>query len=211
MKKIVLVSLICMTCFVTYAQPQLGLVVGPSISMNQVKYKSDPTLDISKDGSKIRFKFGLEADFELTEKYSFSTGLFFAPKRAGFTVSPTDGSASFTEEYKIHYLQLPVTLKLFTQEIQPDLKAYFQLGFKGEIKIFDEPFREEYTLVDEFQFFDCSFTGGVGVEYGAGVNTVLYGGIFYDRGLVDVVKSSSASSSLVNKMSMLDLKIGLKF
>ena len=100
---------------------------------------------------------GLEADFALTETYSFNTGLIFAPKRAGFSINPTDGSPSVTEDYKVHYLQIPVTLKLFTSEIQPDIKAFFQLGFKGEIKLFDEPFNENYTLIDEFQPFDCSF------------------------------------------------------
>ncbi|MEO9965963.1 MAG: porin family protein [Reichenbachiella sp.] len=211
MKNIVLATLLFLISFGIYAQPQLGLVVGPSISMNRVKYKSDPLLDITNDGSKLKFKFGLEADFLLSENYAFNTALIFAPKRAGYTITPTDGSGSFTEEYKVHYLQIPVTIKLFTSEIQPDIKAFFQLGFKGEIKLFDEPFREEYTLIEEFHMFDCSFTGGFGVEYGAGVNTVFYGGIFYDRGLVDIVKSSLAPNTLTTKMDMLDLKIGLKF
>lgn len=211
MKKIVLASLLILTSFLSYAQPQLGLVVGPSISMNRVKYSSDPSLDISNDGSKLKFKFGLEADFMLSETYAFSTALIFAPKRAGFTIVPTDGSPQYTEDYKVHYLQIPVTLKLFTSEIQPDIKAFFQLGFKGEIKLFDEPFDEDYALIEDFHLFDCSFTGGVGIEYGAGVNTVFYGGIFYDRGLVDIVKSSTASNPLAAKMDMLDLKIGLKF
>ncbi|MEO9803510.1 MAG: porin family protein [Reichenbachiella sp.] len=211
MKKIVLASFLILVSFFIHAQPQLGLVVGPSISMNRVKYKADPAVDLTNDGSKLKFKFGLEADFMLSETYAFSTGLIFAPKRAGYTIQPTDGSAESTEDYKVHYLQIPLTLKLFTTEIQPDIKAFFQLGFKGEVKLFDEPFEEDYGLIEEFHVLDCSFTGGVGVEYGAGVNTVFYGGIFYDRGLVDIVKSSSADNTLTTKMDMLDLKIGLKF
>ena len=211
MKKIILASLLISLSFLTYAQPNIGLVVGPSISMNRVKYIDDANLDYSNDGSALRFRFGLEADFMLSETYAFSTGLLFAPKRAGFTITPLNGSAQSTEDYKVHYLQLPVTLKLFTTEIQPDLKLFFQLGFKGEIKLFDEAFEEDYVLIEKFHLFDCSFTGGVGVEYGAGVNTVFYGGIFYDRGLVDIVKSSNADNALTTKMHSLDLKLGLKF
>ncbi|WP_422360751.1 porin family protein [Reichenbachiella sp.] len=210
MKKIILASLLIVVSFFTYAQPKLGLVVGTGISMNRVKYVDDSFGDIVKDGSAVKVKFGLEADFMMSETYAFSTGLIFAPKRAGYTVQPAAGAA-YTEDYKVHYLQLPVTLKLFTSELQPDLKAFFQIGFKGEIKLFSEPFEEDYTLIDEFRFFDCSFTGGVGVEYGAGVNTLIYGGIFYDRGLVNIVKSTEATNDLTTKMDMLDLRVGLKF
>ena len=210
MKKIILAFSFILVSFFAFAQPNLGLVVGTGVSMNKVKYVQDASQDILNDGSAVKFKFGLEADFMLSENYAFSTGLIFSPKRAGYTIQPI-GGATYTEDYKVHYLQLPVTLKLFTSELQPDLKAFFQLGFKGEIKLFDEPIKEEYTLIDEFKFYDCSFTAGVGVEYGAGVNTVLYGGIFYDHGLVDIVKSSQASNTLITKMKMLDLRVGLKF
>ncbi|SMD35155.1 Outer membrane protein beta-barrel domain-containing protein [Reichenbachiella faecimaris] len=211
MKKIVPALLLVSIAFLGYAQPKLGLIVGPSLSMNQVKYIDDGNFDYSNDGAAFKFRFGLEADFMLSETYAFSTGAIFAPKRAGFSINPTDGSAPSTQDYKVHYLQLPVTLKLFTSEIQPDLKLFFQLGFKGEIKLFDEPFKEDYDLIEKFHLFDCSFTGGVGVEYGAGINTVLFGGIFYDRGLVNIVKSSIADNSLTSKMHTLDLKLGLKF
>lgn len=211
MKKIAPVLLLMSFAFLGFAQPKLGLVVGPSISMNQVKYVDDANFNYDNDGSAFKFRFGLEADFMLSETYAFSTGAIFAPKRAGFTVDPLDGSPSSTQDYKVHYLQLPVTLKLFTSEIQPDLKLYFQLGFKGEIKLFDEPFEEDYDLVEKFHLFDCSFTGGVGLEYGAGVNTILYGGLFYDRGLVNIVKSSMTENKLTAKMHTLDLKVGLKF
>ncbi|UXX80281.1 PorT family protein [Reichenbachiella carrageenanivorans] len=210
MKKIILVSAVILVSIVSYAQPKLSLMVAPSISMNRVVYVEDATGDITNDGSKMKFKFGLEADFMLSETYAFSTGLIFAPKRAGFTVEPV-GASPYTEDYKVHYLQLPMTLKLFTSEIQPDLKAFFQIGFKGEIKLHDEAYEDDYVLIEKFHLFDCSFTGGVGVEYGAGINTILYGGIFYDRGLVDIVKSSKADGPLITKMDMLDLKIGLKF
>ncbi|MDW3208659.1 MAG: porin family protein [Reichenbachiella sp.] len=210
MKKIILASFLIVVSFFTYAQPKLGLMVGTGISMNRVKYVDDSFGDITKDGSAFKFKFGLEADFMVSETYAFSTGLIFAPKRAGYTIHP-EGGTPYTEDYKVHYLQLPVTLKLFTSELQPDLKAFFQIGFKGEIKLFNEPFEEDYTLIDEFRFFDCSFTGGVGVEYGAGVNTIIYGGIFYDRGLVNIVKSTIATNDLTTKMDMLDLRVGLKF
>lgn len=210
MKKIISTFLLVLISFLVYAQPRIGLILGPSVSMNRVKYKTDAIRDITEDGAALRFKFGLEADFMVSDTYAFSTGVVFAPKRAGYTIKSTNGSES-KEDYKVHYIQLPITLKLFTSEIQPDIKAFFQLGFKGEVKIFDEPFSESYEFIEDFRLFDCSFTGGIGVEYGAGVNTILYGGIFYDRGLVNIVKSSEATAPLVTKMDMLDLKFGLKF
>ena len=194
----------------SYAQPKIGLTFAPGVSLNRVKYKSaDTDIDVSKFESAFRFKFGLEADFMLTETYAFSTGIFYAPKRLGLT--HTVGSITTTEEYRIQYVQIPITMKLYTSEIQPDIKAFFHLGFLFEIKAFDEPYNESYTLVDEFEFFDVAFQFGMGIEYGAGVNSILYAGLYYDRGLVNVVKRSTTPEDIVAKIDMLNLRLGIKF
>ena len=211
MKKFLFASLLVTLSFVTYAQPKIGLTFAPGISMNRVKYSSTTDV-IDKYGSRMKMSFGLEADFKLTDSYAFSTGLIFTPKRVGFKIAKANTS-TIREVYNMQYLQLPISLKLYTTEIQPDLRPFFHIGFLAEVKVFDEPNRPTYDLVDDFKFYDASFLGGMGVEYGAGVNTVLYLGLYYSRGLVNIVKSTTdpADDILVAKMDAFNVRLGIKF
>ncbi|MGL1888462.1 MAG: PorT family protein [Reichenbachiella sp.] len=215
-KTLTLIALLLITSF-SYAQPKIGLTVSPGFSMSRVKYDSDTGENIKDGDPAFRVKFGLEFDFPLTENYAFSTGLIFAPKRATIQASSFNQATSEivnqTEEYKVQYLQIPLSLKLFTSEIQPDLKLYFQLGFTGEILLYNEPLDQDYVLVEDFRFFDFSFTGGAGVEYGAGVNSTLYAGVFYDRGLVNIVSEQhpDINNDLAVFMDNISLRVGIKF
>ena len=208
MKKLSISAVLIMLAFSSLAQVKIGLVVAPGFSSNRVKFQEDT---IGNDGSEFRTKFGLEFDFQASDNYAFSTGLIFAPKRVGISV---DGpNESFKEEYKVQYLQIPATLKLFTNEVQPDLKVYFQLGFMGEILLYTEALDNNSPLIEDFRFYDFSFTGGAGVEYGAGVNTIIYGGIFYDHGLANIVsdQAPSVNGDLTVRTRFTSLKVGLKF
>ncbi len=206
MKKLSITSLLFIFAFTGLAQVKIGLMVAPGFSTNRVKFDED---SITNDGSAFRSKFGLEFDFPMADNYSFSSGIIFAPKRVGVTVN--GASESYKEEYRVQYIQIPATLKLFTSEVQPDLKVYFQLGFLGEIMVFNEALDNDYTLIEDFRFYDFSFTGGAGVEYGAGVNTVIYGGIFYDHGLANIVADHTAVGKLTVRTRFTSLKVGLKF
>lgn len=198
-------------------QPKIGLTVSPGFSFTRTKYLPSDDTQIDKGEQAFRAKFGLEFDFPLTNNYSFSTGLIYAPKKVSVKASQFDETTTSimnqSEEYKAQYLQIPLTLKLFTSEIQPDLRVFFQLGFMGEILLYDEPMDRDNVLVDDFKFFDVSFTGGAGLEFGPEINSQLYGGIFYDRGLVNIIKdqNSDISDDLAVRMDMIHLKLGIKF
>lgn len=212
MKKYILFSLLSVIALGAVAQPKVGLTFGPSLSLSRVKFKADDG-DITNDGSAARFRFGLELDLPVgaSESYVFSTGLIYTPKRAGFRIEDPAGNVT-KEDYRLQYLQLPLTLKLYVREIQPDLTAYFQLGFLAEFKLFSEPIEDDFTLIKQFRFFDTSFVFGAGVEYGAGVSSVIYGGLFYNRGLMNIVQTTQgAGAELTSKLDMLGLQVGLKF
>lgn len=190
------------------AQTRIGLMGAPVFSYGRPEH---PEEYVKNTGSKTLIRFGLEFDFMMSDSYAFSTGLIYSPERLSITYN--DGTTSFDEAYKVQYLQIPVTLKLFTSELQPDLKAYFQIGFIGEILLNNEPLDNDYYLIEDFKFYDFSFTGGAGIEYGPGVNTIIYGGVFYDHGLVNIVKTTSdlANGNISAKMSAFSIKVGLKF
>ena len=211
MKKYGLLALILISAIGAFAQPRLGLTFAPSLATNRVKFASDQG-DITNNGAAIRFKFGLEADFALTDTYAFSTGLIYAPKRAGFTITPNNGT-EVKEVYKSQYLQIPATVKLYTSEFLPDVTGYFQIGILAEFKVFSEPLEDTYTLVQKFKPFDTSFVFGLGAEYDAGVSSILYAALVYNRGLINAVSETdpSITESLASRQDMFGLQFGLKF
>ncbi|MDP4680477.1 MAG: PorT family protein [Cyclobacteriaceae bacterium] len=147
MNRLMLFILCLVLGVVAQAQPKIGLTFSPSVSLNTVSFKSDLG-DITNDGAGLRFKLGMEAEFDITDTYAFSTGLIYAPKRVGFTIVP-DGEPASSETYKSQYLQIPLTLKLYTSEVVQDVKGFFQLGFLAEVKIFSEAQNDTYTLVEK--------------------------------------------------------------
>lgn len=219
MRKIALLVALFVISIGAFAQSKLGLKFSPSISSNRVSL-IDSIHDVTGAGSALKFSLGLIYDHEITETYYFSTGLIFVPKQVAFNAgvekehqSDTSYAGNSFEEYRLNYLQIPLSLKLFTNEIQPDTRIYFQVGLAPEIKIFDEPKNEDYNLVKDFRNLDATVLFGVGGEYRAGINTTLFGGVTYQRGLANVIKSESYGfqNDLIIRNSIFSFDFGIKF
>ncbi|MEM0939620.1 MAG: porin family protein [Bacteroidota bacterium] len=191
-------------CVILSAQTKLGLKLSPVIASNRVTNDAQ-TLD--NDGSVLRLSVGLVVDKPLSDSYFLSTGLIYIPKRAAFR---TDSATS--EEYTLQYLQIPTTLKLFTNEIAPDVKVYFQVGGALEIKVFDEADEPDFNTVEKFNTADFSVIVGSGVEYRAGINTTIFGGISYQRGLANTVNETIAGADdLKIRNTLVSIDLGVKF
>lgn len=188
------------------AQTKLGLKIAPVVSSNRA---TNDSLSVESDGSKMKVSIGLIVDKPLTETYYLSTGLIYVPKRVAFRFADP---ALEDEEYNLQYLQIPLTLKLFTNEISPDVKAFFQVGAGLEFKVYEEKQDPLYVAVNEFNAMDLSVILGTGVEYRAGINTTLFGGISYQRGLTNVVSEPNIlNEDLQLRTTIFSIDIGVKF
>ncbi len=204
MKKF-LFSLLILLSVGSMAQVKLGLKLAPVISSNRAK---NDLQTVENDGSKMKFSIGLVADKTLSDTYFLSSGLIYLPKRIAFRNA--DGTVE--EEYKLQYLQIPATLKLFTNELAPDLKAYLQVGSALEIKVFDEAEDPSFVNVEKFTPIDIPVILGAGIEYRAGINTTLFGGFSYQRGLINAVNEASAAfEDLQLRSTIFSIDFGVKF
>ncbi|MEM6737293.1 MAG: porin family protein [Bacteroidota bacterium] len=186
------------------AQTKLGLKLSPVIASNRV---TNDAQTLENDGSVLKLSVGLVVDKPLSDSYFLSTGLIYIPKRAAFR---TNSAAS--EEYTLQYLQIPTTLKLFTNEIAPDVKVYFQVGGALEIKVFDEADEPNFNTVEKFNTADFSVIVGSGVEYRAGINTTIFGGISYQRGLANTVNETiGGADDLKIRNTIVSIDLGVKF
>lgn len=206
----ILIFVIAFQC--SFGQIKLGLKFSPLLSVNQVELLSD-TLDMENASSTARFSLGLIVDKPFSDTYYFSTGLIIMPKRIGINITPEGGGTTPNtfEAYNLQYLQVPVTLKLYTNEIQPDLSIYFQVGGAFEIKVDDRPKDEDYIIIEKFSAFDASAMLGAGAEYRIGINTILFGGFSYQQGLINVVSEARNDLDLNIKNSVITLDLGIKF
>ena len=187
------------------AQVKLGLKLAPVVTANRAK---NDAKTVENDGSKMKFSIGLIADKPLSETYFLSSGLIYLPKRMAFQ----NADGTIEDEYKLQYLQIPVTLKLFTNEIAPDLKGYLQVGSALEIMVFNEDLDTNSTI-EKFTPIDIPVILGAGIEFRAGINTTLFGGFSYQRGLVNAVNEAAVAEveGLQLRSTVFSIDLGVKF
>lgn len=225
MKKVLLTVAALALAPAAFAQVEIGLKISPSISY--LRTDSPSATSFSSESSKFSFGGGIFMDYFFGENYAFNTGLFLTGK--GGTISYTDrsGSVSARIEQKIamQYLEVPLTVKLFTNEVAPDTRIYFQVGGSLAIPVqtringqknYIDPFNSnsESTAGSHVFDVDANIIGGVGAEYQLGQSTKFLAGLSYHHGLIDTDRyfEKSRNFDSVNiKNSIFSLDLGLKF
>ena len=192
---------------IDFSRIKLGLQVSPTLSFNRVDDES-ADVNFSSDGVGGRMIGGAVLDYMLTDNYFISSGLFFVPKRVGVRNDVSEAR----DRYKLHYLQIPATMKLFTNEVALDTRIYFQAGFTLDIKLLEDNISETVEYVEDFGFVDSSLLLAAGAEYRYGYNTIFFGGFSYRRGLANVVRNEfTPVRDIVVKNDLFSLDLGIKF
>jgi len=179
---------------------RLGLTASPNIG-----WISLDTRGVNSDGNRIGFRYGVIADFGFTENYAFSTGLFLnhtGGKISFPTSTVSDGNTSIgsTEsEIKLQYLDLPLTLKLRTNEIGY-ITYYGQIGFdlsinigaKADANVKDSNGNTLFTtdnekITGDINLFKLGLHVGAGAEYNLSGNTSILVGLSYHNGFTNIM------------------------
>ncbi|RSK49302.1 porin family protein [Hymenobacter rigui] len=207
------------------AQVEIGLKVSPSIT--HLRTDSPSTYGFENQKSKVGIGGGIIVDYFFGQNYAFSTGLELTGK--GGTISyfdPNRGANGQRVEQKIglQYLQIPVTVKLFTNDIATDTKLYFQLGgslnaaiagrINGDKRYTDASTGQETKAAKHVIIPDAALRGGFGVEYQLGQNTKLLAGLSYHRGLFNIDNYFGDERNFKEvelKNSEFALDLGIKF
>ncbi len=140
MKKSAVLFLVMFLSVTGFAQVKLGLRLAPGLAVNSVI--GDDRFDAAEpNGASVRFSAGPIADFFFADNYAISTGLWYTVKRASFRVP----NGSLTEDpvgalgnqtiYNLQTIQVPLTVKLYTNVVAPDFRVYFLLGGSFDAKL----------------------------------------------------------------------------
>jgi hypothetical protein len=238
--KAFLISFLLLSSFVVLAQDKafrLGIRFAPSVSTNRITdVNENDSLDFETNGAGVRFSAGLSGDFYFSKRYAFHTGLWYTSSRSGVKYSGTRSfkGASGKSIHNLQYVQIPVAIKLYTDEIATDMKLYFVLGGTTSIKISEKekqwsksdgsgaggkPDVQKAPSGKSYGFGDIGLLLGIGVEYQMGESTTLFGGISYNRGLLDIASrkgplyfnGKDASDHYQVNVNLISLEAGIKF
>ncbi len=229
MKKIILTIAALAVAPAAFAQVEIGLKVSPSISY--LRTDSPSTTSFQSESSKFSFGGGIFMDYFFGENYAFNTGLFLTGK--GGTISYQEPQLlgggitrpRVSQKIAVQYLEIPATIKLFTNEIAPATRVYFQVGssvaFPVSTRINGDKFYTDaydsnnQTDASKHVFaVDANLIGGLGVEYQLGKSTKVLTGLSYHHGLVDLdryFEKNRGFSDVNIKNSVFALDLGLKF
>lgn len=216
MKKIALVAFLCMLSSGAFAQFEIGLRVAPALAGN--RFIAESRHNMEKTSMHARFGVGLLVDYFFTQNYALSTGINYTSKGSGIRYSPTQNAGQVTDRFSLQYVEIPVMMKMYTNEVAPDVKVYFHLGpsinTNISAKVNDEKLINGEKATKRFNLFEVSGVLGTGVEYQLGQTTRVFGGLAYHRGLTNIdnyYKDALGDKNISIRSDSFVLDLGLKF
>lgn len=209
-----------------YARPthliEMGVRFAPGLNINTAE-GSGAYAGFQPNGTGVRISVGPTLDyFFFKDRYAFSSGLFYTIKRSGFQMPGNfgvaqTGSGPYKEStYNLQYLQLPVSVKLFANNIAPSMRVYIQTGGLLSLKLAEralEPDRNGLYLAEsggdrrQYGFGDIDLLLGAGIQYRINPVNAVNIGLSYQRGLLDVARGGQ----LLSKNRVVSLDLGFKF
>ncbi|WP_230407249.1 porin family protein [Pontibacter cellulosilyticus] len=222
MKKITFLVLFLLAGFTSMAQVEIGLMVSPTIS--SPRFIAEDKYNFENEGSKLGLGVGVVADYFFAQNYAFSTGLIYRSKGGEISyryVRDENGSTITTQgqdDNSLQYIELPVSLKLFTNEVAPGTILYFQVGgslnTRVSANVNDEKVINGEKVSKRFSIFEADAILGGGAEFQMGESTKLFAGLTYHRGLSNVddfYRDVLVDKNIGIKNNGFSLDVGVKF
>jgi len=224
MKRLLIVVLIAV-CSIAQAQVDRSLHFGLKAAPSLAWLRSD-TKGYDSNGSKFGFSYGLITEFNFADNYAFATGIDITYRGGKFKSVESESikdmnnldsiviTTSTSSSYTIQYIELPITLKLKTNEIgyltyflqagvAPGINIRARKSFTADIQTTpvggstasSSAEGDKIDVQDDINRFNLSMIIGGGVEYTLSGHTVFLGGIQFNNGFLDVFDNDAKVNS----------------
>lgn len=182
--------LFCLIINTAHAQKsdfRFGLKAMPTL----VWLKSD-TKGIENDGSKLTFSWGFLAEYYFADNYAIATGVELVSRGGKFRIPDT---TSTQIDYKLKYIDLPITIKMRTNEIGY-MRYFGQFGFtpgvnisaKADVKT-NSITENDIDVKSDVVPVNVGLYIALGTEYSFGGNTSLVISVAFNNGFIDIADS----------------------
>ncbi|MBC7488059.1 MAG: PorT family protein [Cytophagaceae bacterium] len=219
MKKTGLLFIFCLLTFNAFSQVKFSLKLSPAVALTRVTDKENALPDASSNGAGGAFVGGAALDFFITDNLAFNLGLNYVATQVN--AKYYGGGSEYSFKRSVQYVQVPVTLKAFTNEIATDMQLYFQLGPTMNFKI-SEKLKSKggnFDLDDDdhkiISPVDVGLYFGAGVLYKVGESNALFAGFYYNRGLTNVTLTNTDNGKYSDwsktHMDLIGLEAGIRF
>lgn len=204
---------------------EMSFRFAPSFSYNTAE-GAGAYSQFQTNGVGIRLSVGPSLDyFFFKDRYAFSSGLWYTIKRSSFIIPASFGQDVFRpgqspseSVYNLQYLQIPLTVKMYANEIGPSLRGYIQCGGLLDVKLAEKPLDQttnplyKYATSGgsyqrQYGFADVGVLLGAGVQYKINSVNALNLGLSYQRGLISV----SRADALESRNNTVAIEMGFKF
>ena len=213
-----------------------GVRFGLKLSPNMGIVKPE-TKGIDGNGTGLGYTFGLMTEFPIgtNGNYRFATGLnlnnIVGKWKESYSYYDVGGTTLKTKELeteaKLQYIELPLTIKLMTNEIGY-MRYYAVVGAGNAFNIKakasqvvptqvgtlnDEPIVSEFTelkdedLQDDIMLYKASLIVGAGMEYNFSGSTSLLVGLTYNNGFTNILDIEGQKA----KAHYFELTVGVFF
>lgn len=222
MKKLTILVVFLLSGYASMAQIEIGLMLSPTISGN--RFIAEDKYNFEKESSKLHLGVGVVADYFFSKNYAFSSGLIYRSKGSEITYTYTreeNGSSVTTngkDDISLQYIELPLSLKLFTNEVAPGTLVYFQVGGSLNTKVAatvnDKKVIDSEKVIKRYNIFEADAILGGGAEIQMGESTKLFAGLTYHRGLSDIDDYYSellGDKNISLKNNSFSIDVGVKF
>lgn len=188
---------------------RFGLHFSPNIGWEKTKNEG-----FSSNGGRLGFGFGLMAEFNLSQRYAFLTGLNVNKVNTSNIGSYT--TENITSDINIQYVEIPLALKLKTNEIgYLTYFGKFGLAPSYNMRAKSTSNDVETNFIKQTQPVRLGLLIGIGTEYNISGSTRLLFGIDFNNGFTNMYtkratfdRSGKKRSSINNFIS---LNIGVYF
>ncbi|MDQ3071915.1 MAG: PorT family protein, partial [Bacteroidota bacterium] len=135
MKKLLLSLFLCFTVTFSFAQKSFypGLRFNPMLTWFKAE-TDNVTPKVSGNGIKMGFSYGLMGDYMFDDNTGLGFELRFAHLGGSYNLDSGKTSEHYVRNYKLQYIQLPVSLKMKTGEVGY-MKFYGQFGIIPSINV----------------------------------------------------------------------------
>ncbi len=199
-----------------FRQFKFGFKVEPNFS-----WMTPSSDELLSNGVSLRANFGLNLDFMFSENYAFGTGINLMGTGGSLSYldnetrdnDPNNYLISRERSYKLRYVEIPLTLKLRTQEIgyltywgqfglglgfvtraqgDDDIKFFSAENEQGfyEPVIRDDELDENVDISSDIVPVRAALIVGAGADYSLSGSTALSFGIIFNNGFTNVLKGN---------------------